>query len=68
MGTRIWNLKIRAKMAPKLIDSPTTAEANTIPTEGHAIATDPHTIPTEGHSMASDPQNEVTSKMQIFTK
>jgi hypothetical protein len=43
-------------MAPKLVDSQSTAEAITIPTciEGHAIVSDPHTIPTEGHAMASD--------------
>jgi hypothetical protein len=45
-------------MAPKLVDSSSTAEASTIPTEGHAIASDPHTIPTEGHAMASGPHTK----------
>jgi hypothetical protein len=41
-------------MVQKLVDSLSTAEANTIPSEGQAIVSDSHTIPTKGHAMASD--------------
>ena len=46
------------KMAPELVDNQSTAEARTIPTEGHAMASDPHTISTKGYAMASDPQTK----------
>jgi hypothetical protein len=53
-------------MAPKWVDSLSTAEASTIPTEGHAIASDPHTISTEGHAMASDPHTKSPQRCKFF--
>ena len=43
MATRIWNFEFRAKMAPNLVASQSTAEAITMPTEGHTMATESHT-------------------------
>jgi hypothetical protein len=66
MGIGILNFKYRGNIATKLVDSLLTAEARTIPTEGHAIAFDPHTNPTEGHAMASDPHMKSPQRCKYF--
>jgi hypothetical protein len=63
---QIWNFELRAKMAPILVDSQSTAEASTIPTEFYAIVSDPHTIHIEGHAMASDPHMKSPSRCIFY--
>jgi hypothetical protein len=55
-----WNF------ARRLVDSPSTAEASTIPTEGHTIASDPQTIPTEVLAIVSDPQTKSPQRYQFL--
>ena len=42
MAIRIWNFQFRAKIAPNLVNSQSTAEASTMPTESLTMAPEAH--------------------------
>jgi hypothetical protein len=66
-------------MAPNLVNSQWTAEASTMPTEGHTMAPEPHTkmwicivVYTrrthEGHTMATRRRIESTMRLNYITQ